>query len=229
MKCHTCVMASSNGFSTPWIKLIGGWALALLLALALSWGAVSIVRGSVIESTGTIPQSVPDSNGSTDGFTIAGSSSVADPEFVATSSSAAGAADESSTTSIGAASTTADGSSTTSTTSPSSTTSTTTPGTSSTSTTSTTTPDSSTSTTSTTVAQQLIRKTYQLAGGTVTIDYAPGVVHFVAAVPKAGYSADAEEMGPSRVRVEFEASEATSKFRAEWVAGSLSITIDEGD
>jgi hypothetical protein len=73
----------------------------------------------------------------------------------------------------------------------------------------------------------LTTKTYQLTGGSVTISFAPGVVNFKAAVPQSGYSTEVEDVGPDRVRVEFDKDDSHSKFRAEWVSGELAITIEE--
>lgn len=75
--------------------------------------------------------------------------------------------------------------------------------------------------------QTLTTKTYQTAGGSVTISYAPGVVHFKAAVPQSGYSTDVEETGPNRVRVEFEREGEHFRFQAEWVAGELVVTTGD--
>ena len=196
-----------------WTRLIGGWILALIVALALSWGAVSMVRGSVIESSGTV------SNTSVTGATDPAVGSTID---VPTSSTVSVTSVD---TRVGSTSTTRGTAAT-----PTSSTSTTTRGSSGTSSTTVTSPTSSTSstsTTSTTVVQTLTTKTYNLTGGSVTISFAPGVVNFKAAVPQSGYSTDVEDNGPERVRVEFENDDDHSKFEAEWVSGELVINIEE--
>lgn len=196
-----------------WTRLIGGWILALIVALALSWGAVSMVRGSVIESSGTVPNPVLGSTNPGVVSTIDGTTSSTQS---ATSVTVDAFASTTSTTGGSVVNTTP----TTPTTTGRST------GTSST-VTSPTSSTSSTSTTSTTVARALTTKTYQLTGGSVTISFAPGVVNFKAAVPQSGYSTEVEDNGPERVRVEFENDDDHSKFEAEWVSGELVISIEE--
>lgn len=196
--------------------MIGGWILALIVALALSWGAVSMVRGSVIESSGTVPNTVPDVTDTGVGTTID-----------ATSSSTVGSTPETGPTIAGstATSTIATTAATAAASAPTTTARST--GTSSTTVSGPTSSTSSTSTTSTTVVQTLTTKTYQLTGGSVTISFAPGVVNFKAAVPQSGYSTEVKDNGPDRVRVEFEKDDDRSKFEAEWVSGELVINVEE--
>jgi len=195
-----------------WTRLIGGWILALIVALALSWGAVSMVRGSVIESSGTVPNASVASAGEPGGGSILDES----PSSMVTVTSETSSTTQ--RTSVTSASSTSSTSST-STTRSTATSSTTVP--------SPTSSTSSTSTTSTTIALVLTTKTYQLTGGSVTISFAPGVVNFKAAVPQSGYSTEVEDNGPERVRVEFEKGEDHSRFEAEWVSGELVISIEE--
>lgn len=197
-----------------WTRLIGGWILALVVALALSWGAVSMVRGSVIESSGAVADIGP---GATD---LAGGSDIA-----VSTSSTVGATSDTVAPLGGSTSTTRGTAAATVPSTPSTTDRSTRP--SSTTVTSPTSSTSSTSTTSTTVARPLTTKTYQLTGGSVTISFAPGVVNFKAAVPQSGYSTDVKDKGPGRVRVEFEKDDTHSEFEAEWISGELVITIEE--
>ncbi|MBK5266928.1 MAG: hypothetical protein JJE47_05780 [Acidimicrobiia bacterium] len=204
-----------------WTRLIGGWILALIVALALSWGAVSMVRGGVIETSGAVRRTVPNASETTSigsSLPSTSSSSVSvdipgtidsapDPSSTTRDTAPTSAPPTPLTTraSTGTSSTTAISSPTSS---------------SSTST-------STSSTTSTTVSQALTTKTYQLSGGSVTISFAPGVVNFKAAVPQSGYTTDVKDVGPDRVRVEFNKDGSHSKFQAEWVSGKLAVTVEE--
>jgi hypothetical protein len=212
-----------------WIKLAGGWAVAAMVALAFSWGAVSQVRNRVIQPSIEIPTTV-----------VAGAATIA-PEPIPTTSSPTvirvepevvddtvttvtePGVETTSTTETTPTTTSQSGGGTT-TTQPSSTTTTTSP------TTTTTRPPTTTttSTTTTTAAPpETQTSSYQLNGGTVTISHSPGVVTFVTAIPQPGFSTDLRETGPERVRVRLESKTHTSDFRAEWEGSELKITQNE--
>jgi hypothetical protein len=210
------------------MKLSGGWALAAIIAVAFSWGAVAQVRNRVIQPSIEIPTTValqPESIVTTS--TITGSSPPVirvEPEIV----------DDTTTTTVtqpagGTPSTEAPPATTepetapptTTTTAPATTTTTTPPS-------GTTQPPATTTSTTTTVPpSETATSSYQLTGGVVTISHSPGVVTFVTAIPQPGFSTDPRETGPDRVRVRFESDTHTSDFRAEWEGGELKITQNE--
>ena len=84
----------------------------------------------------------------------------------------------------------------------------------------------SSTTTSTTLAPPAVTR-YRLQGGEVTISALEPDVLLVAAVPFAGFSVEAEDSGPDKVRVSFESEHHESSFRAEWEGGELVVDIEE--
>lgn len=181
-----------------WIKLAAGWALAVTIALAFSWGAVARVRNSVIQPSVEIPtaaasasNAAPTSQTSTSAPSVIG----LEPEVIDSSTSTTGVT-------TGTTQTTASQSS------PSTTTPTT------------------TSSTATAPAPPKT-SSYTLVGGVVTISYSPGVVTFVSAIPQPGYSTDRKVTGPDEVRIRFDSEAHTSDFRADWEGGELRISQDE--
>lgn len=219
-----------------WTRFALGWALAALLAVALSWGAVAQVRNRVIQPSTPIP---------TTGLAAAdvGANTNPDPTVIRLEpevdgsievTGPASATDQTTSTlapappsTDGSASSSSGDSGTTSTTN--ATTTTAAPATSSTSSTTTTTAAPATTATTTTTAAPVTAQTssYQLLGGVVTISYSPDVVNFVSAFPQSGYSTDIREYGPEEVRVRFESGDHTSDFRARWENGELQITKNE--
>lgn len=222
-----------------WIKLAGGWALAALIALAFSWGAVALVRNRVVQPAIAIPTTAPaDAAAPADSTptSIVPTSIHVDPEAGDAPTSATsdpGVATETtnvpvatqSQTSTTSGPTTAPSTSQPSTTSATSTTTSQVPGSTTTSTTSI--PPGSSTTTSTTAPPEPQTTSYTLVGGVVTIRSSPGVVTFVSAIPQAGFSTDRRETGPDRVRIRFESPTHNSDFRAEWQGGELKITKNE--
>jgi len=61
----------------------------------------------------------------------------------------------------------------------------------------------------------------------VTISYSPGVVNFVSAIPRPGFSTDLDKTGPETVKVKFESDDHTSEFEAKWSNGELEISERE--
>lgn len=57
----------------------------------------------------------------------------------------------------------------------------------------------------------------------------PGQVRLVAVVPEPGFTAEIDDEGPERVKVEFESENRESSFEAEWEGGELEIRIEEDD
>ncbi len=180
-----------------WMKLVAGWALAVTIALALSWGAVARVRNTVIQPSAEIPtaaasasSAAPTSQTSTSAPSVIG----LEPEVIDSSTSTTVTTAE---TTLGTTQTTTSQSSPT------------------------TTPTTTSSTAPTRTSS------YTLAGGVVTISYSPGVVTFVSAIPQPGYSTDRKATGPVEVRIRFESESHTSDFRAEWEGGALKVSQDE--
>ena len=73
-----------------------------------------------------------------------------------------------------------------------------------------------------------VTKTYNMAGGTVTISASEPEVRFVGASPAAGYTIEVDDRGPSQVKVEFDGAGGESEFVAKWESGVLVVDIDEG-
>lgn len=116
----------------------------------------------------------------------------------------------------------------TTTTVPSSTTSTTTNATTSTtSATTSTTESAATPTTSTTVADAPWEQTtVNSAGGSVRVEYKPGIVQLLAAYPNSGFSVEVEKQSPE-VEVEFKSDTTEIEIRVRWEDGELDIEINE--
>lgn len=210
-----------------WMRFAAGWLLAATFALALSWGAVALVRNRVIQPTFQLPATATSAPGETPEVQTTSSEQTViriEPEAIDTSDSTFQAAGSSTTTPSDVGATPPSATSTPTTAPPSATTPATQP--SRTESTTTTAP-SPEPTTTTTVAFQTQTSSYTLAGGVVTISHSPGVVVFVSAIPQPGYSTDRRELGPDRVRIRFESENHTSDFRAEWDDGDLKITKNE--
>ena len=92
--------------------------------------------------------------------------------------------------------------------------------------TSTTTSTSSTTTTTTTTVPAAETSVYQLVGGVVSIESAPGAVSLLSASPNAGFSVEVKSRGPGAVEVEFESSGHESTLTATW-DGMLIVDVDE--
>jgi hypothetical protein len=70
-------------------------------------------------------------------------------------------------------------------------------------------------------------ETISSAGGTVTVSYGNGQVHFQGASPAFGYSMEIEETGPDEVRVDFESEESEVSVRVEWDGDGLDIEVKD--
>ena len=79
----------------------------------------------------------------------------------------------------------------------------------------------------TTTTAPSVTKTYNMAGGTVTISASEPDVRFVGASPAAGYTIEVEDRGPEQVKVEFDGAGGESEFVAKWESGVLVVDIDE--
>jgi hypothetical protein len=79
----------------------------------------------------------------------------------------------------------------------------------------------------TTTTAPSVTKTYNMAGGTVTISASDPDVRFVGASPAAGYTIEVDDRGPNQVKVEFDGAGGESEFVAKWESGVLVVDIDE--
>jgi len=64
-------------------------------------------------------------------------------------------------------------------------------------------------------------------GGTVVLRHRPGEVELQAATPASGFSAEIDDSGPTRVRVEFESDDADIRVEARWRDGELEVTVED--
>lgn len=194
------------------MKLAAGWALAAMIALALSWGAVASVRNQVIQPSVQLPintasalATAPTNQTTTSEPTVIR----VEPEAVDTTTSTDEVSASTTTTPLVSGTTPPTATSTATTVQATATT--------------TTQPQATT----TTAAPRSQTSSYTLVGGVVTISHSPGVVTFVSAIPQPGYSTDRKEIGPDEVRIRFESDDHTSDFRAQWSNGALEITESE--
>jgi uncharacterized membrane protein len=195
------------------IKFVALWSVSVLAALALSWAAVSQVRNRVIQPVTVIQTTIAAIDVEATQPTLVVVTPQSAPEPVDPSPSAA---DVTASTAPGGTSVT--------TRSPSS----------SPSTSTTTAPPQTTvttalapQTTTTIAASALARSSYSVAGGSVTIESAPGEVYFVSAIPQPGFTTELRDVGPERVRVRFASATSVSEFEAKWDDGELDISTDE--
>jgi hypothetical protein len=117
------------------------------------------------------------------------------------------------TTTVVGSSTTLPDVSTTTTPSPAPTTTTTTPPT--------TTPPTTTPPTTTTGPPATEIRSYELIGGSVTVEVGPNTVRLAGASPKAGFSMDVENSGPEKVEVEFKSESHESHFSGRFEDGAF--------
>ena len=97
---------------------------------------------------------------------------------------------------------------------------------------STTVPDVSTTTTpppapTTTGLPATEIRSYELVGGSVTVEVGPNTVHLAGASPKAGFSMDVENSGPEKVEVEFKSESHESNFSGRIEDGAFVPEIEE--
>ena len=85
------------------------------------------------------------------------------------------------------------------------------------------------STTTTQVPAAPTRQTYDLVGGTVSVDVGDGTVVLVGASPKSGFSVRVENAGPQRVEVRFENDEHVSQFSGRFSGGAYAPKVEEHD
>ena len=91
-----------------------------------------------------------------------------------------------------------------------------------------TTTTSAQTTTTTNVPSTEIRS-YDLDGGSVSVEIGDGTVRLAGASPKPGYTMEVEHPGPEKVEVEFHNNDHESHFSAKFEDGSLVPSIRETD
>ncbi len=196
------------------------WLAVTVTAVLIASAAVSSVRDQVTDTpTAILPPTT----------TIAISSMeqlVADP--VDPSSAASGSIDESTTSTTTAPTTTTSAPPETSTTVPT----TTVPPASDSEAepieAATTTTTSVPTTTSTSAPTTEIRS-YELIGGSVSVEIGDGTVRLAGASPKPGFTMEVEKSGPEKVEVEFHNDDRESHFSAKFEDGHFEPSISESD
>ena len=88
---------------------------------------------------------------------------------------------------------------------------------------------STTTPTTTTIAPTTEIRSYELIGGSVTVEVGNGTVGLAGASPKAGFSMDVENSGPEKVEVEFKSDHHESSFSARFRDGVFTPEIEESE
>jgi hypothetical protein len=70
-------------------------------------------------------------------------------------------------------------------------------------------------------------RSYDLVGGSVTVEVGGNTVHLAGASPKAGFSVDVENSGPEKVEVEFKSEHHESNFSGQFEDGVFVPRIEE--
>jgi hypothetical protein len=70
-------------------------------------------------------------------------------------------------------------------------------------------------------------RSYDLVGGSVTVEIGSTDVHLAGASPKAGFSMDVEDNGPDKVEVEFKSDDHESHFSGQFEDGRFVPEIEE--
>ena len=91
-----------------------------------------------------------------------------------------------------------------------------------------TTTTSAPTTTTTSVPSTEIRS-YELVGGSVSVEIGDGTVRLAGASPKPGFTMEVENPGPEKVEVEFHNDDHESDFSAKFEDGRLVPSISESD
>jgi len=79
----------------------------------------------------------------------------------------------------------------------------------------------------TTVPPSTEIRSYDLVGGSVTVEVGSNAVRLAGASPKAGFSMDVENSGPEKVEVEFKSEDHESQFSGEFKDGVFVPKIEE--
>jgi hypothetical protein len=84
-------------------------------------------------------------------------------------------------------------------------------------------------TTTTTSAPTTEVRSYELVGGSVSVEIGDGTVRLAGASPKPGFAMEVENSGPEKVEVEFHNDDHESHFTGKFEDGRFEPSIDEGD
>ncbi len=84
-------------------------------------------------------------------------------------------------------------------------------------------------TTTTTGAPTTEVRSYELVGGSVSVEIGDGTVRLAGASPKPGFTMEVENSGPEKVEVEFHNDDHESHFTGKFEDGRFEPSIDEGD
>lgn len=96
-------------------------------------------------------------------------------------------------------------------------------------TTTTTTTSPATTTTTTTSAPTTEVRSYDLVGGSVSVEIGDGTVRLAGASPKPGFTMEVEDSGPEKVEVEFHNDDHESQFTGKFEDGRFTPSIGESD
>jgi hypothetical protein len=89
-------------------------------------------------------------------------------------------------------------------------------------------PSTTTSTTATAATSPAVEiRTYDLVGGSVTVEIGSSEVHLAGASPKAGFRMEVEDNGPDKVQVEFKSERHESHFSGRSEDGRFIPEIEE--
>lgn len=98
-----------------------------------------------------------------------------------------------------------------------------------TTTTTTTSAPAASTTTTTAIAPATEIRSYELIGGSVSVEFGDGIVRLAGASPKPGFTMDVEHTGPEKVEVEFRNGSHESKFSGKFEDGGFVPSISEDD
>jgi hypothetical protein len=84
-----------------------------------------------------------------------------------------------------------------------------------------------TTTTTATVPPTTEIRSYELVGGSVSVEIGDGTVRLAGASPKPGFTMEVESSGPEKVEVEFHNDEHRSKFSGKFEDGKYEPSISE--
>lgn len=84
-------------------------------------------------------------------------------------------------------------------------------------------------TTTTTTPPKTEVRSYDLVGGSVSVEIGDGTVRLAGASPKPGFTMDVESPGPEKVEVEFHNDDHESRFTGKFHDGEFKPSITESD
>jgi len=87
--------------------------------------------------------------------------------------------------------------------------------------------ETTTTATTTTSTPPTEIRSYDLVGGSVSVEIGDGIVRLAGASPKPGFTMDVENSGPEKVEVEFHNDDHESHFTGKFEDGQFEPSIDE--